>query len=253
MSEQDPPPPGPPPGPPPEKPPRPPGPPGDGDRFTAFIASERRLLWTARGLLVAILAVILIFLSLTWSGVKANFTAERFGPPIEEAMAELGPPLTDALGKALLAAKDPYIEHARERWKTVQPELMQRADAEIEKFRDQLARRMERDAKEMLDRVIRGKESRLKKDLPHFADDEREREFRDRLAEDLFVTTDQIASKAYAANREHIDEMLVSIDQFETDENPYEAMDIAQLGRHYLHLWLELLDHHILYSDVERG
>lgn len=220
------------------------------EAFARFRRQDNALTWAVRALVVALVAVFLIYAIVFARTITDMYQPERFQEPLAAAVDELGPEVGDAVLTAVQSARPAYVEEARRRWEQAGPLLQKRVEAEFTGLATDLGQDLRSGAVDLLKASLEERGERIDAMLGGISDPAVQQRLRDRLIERLGSGATNLAEAAYNANQHAVDGLLVRLAEVDTD-NEFRRLDKADLVRRYLSLWLQWIDHHLLYEHME--
>lgn len=210
-------------------------------RGQAVLKSLRRV---RLGLTLLLFAIILGFLFAYYSHGKTAWTPEKFEPYAKDELKRLTPVLSNA-AQSVLGDVGPKYEHLmRAKAKQAQPVLEENASKEMILLFNEVETIVRAELRTVVRAAYAHQLEVVKKEFPRFGDEVRMEMLRDRLEagleKDADLVTERIARRYMKEVQKVQDELMLF------RPNRYEQMSEEELGRYFIHLWVQLLDLHLM-------
>lgn len=208
--------------------------------------SVTRLKNARIALSIMLVLVIVGYLMAFYAAAKSMWDPENFKEPMTEELQRLKPSIRNAAQNAVERVKPVYMNRVREAFTAIRPHLAQRVKKEWEAAAPGLSAAAKREIKDALTRVYYRQNEELKKHFPNLEDETRRELLRKRFEESLRKDIDAILVDFETMYVRDMRKVERTIQKFRP--NRYERFTEEEIGRYYVHLWVSLLDYHLMES-----
>lgn len=217
------------------------------EALSAAAASRRRRLLANRWGSVALLLVFGGFLWSIYGTVRDRYALENFREPVRLETERLTPHVRDRLRAVALEAGPVYGKLAQERMEVVLPLLRDSLRREWEILSSNLATRAEPEVTGAVKRLEERQWARLVAHYPSLHEEANRLKLREEWKEAIDREHARIFADFDLKVGHDLEDLLAVIERFRP--NPFETWDEEPLTRHFIHLWLTLLDRQVLGLD----
>lgn len=210
-------------------------------RGQAVLKSMRRI---RLGLTLLLFAIIVGFLFAFYSHGKNAWTPEKFEPYAKDELKRLTPAVSNAVQTVLGDVGPHYDKLMRKKAKEAQPELEARASKEMIALFNESEQVVKAELRTVVRTAYAHQLDVMKKEFPRLGDEARAELLQKRLEagleKDADLITEQVARRYMKEIQKVQDEMMLF------RPNRFERMSEEDLGRFFIHLWVQLLDLHLM-------
>lgn len=202
----------------------------------------------SRLLSLALVLVLVGFLTSIYGKVTSMYAPENFEKPLQEEARYLLPKLEPELRMLWEETAPVYGELAVEKFEEALPAVQIATEAEIAALRRSLVANAEDRIDEALARIARKRERQLKQHFPTLATKDGADEMGMRWMEAVEADLEEILLYFHDRYSGDLGELAATLEQFRSDE--FEQMDKDDLTRQFIHLWLMKVDRMVMLQDI---
>ena len=193
---------------------------------------------------VGLFLVIVCYMAALYSLVSTNYTVEKLRPPVTAQVQFLLPKVRASLVDVVNEVKPLYVELAREKFEEVLPDLQQATVEESAKLTESLSGRVTAQIEGTLARLEKRQWDRLVGHYPELADMELRLKYQKQWRTAIEEEASEILVDFQERYGNDVALLHQSLDGFRP--NQFENFTEQQLTRYFAHLWLMVLDRHLL-------
>ena len=193
---------------------------------------------------VGLFLVIVCFMVALYFLVSTNYTADKLRPPVPAHVKYLLPKVQSSLEEVVNDVKPIYLELARQKFKEVLPDLRQATGEESAKLTASLSARVTSQIEGTLDRLENRQWDRLVGHYPDLAEKKLRNKYQKKWRDGIEEETSELLLGFQKRYGEDVSQLRQSLDGFRP--NRFEHFTQDQLTRHFAHMWLMILDRHVL-------
>lgn len=225
--------------------------PGVEDVERAYEEGKRRLAGlrrTARMGSILLACLVLGFLASIVLLARDLYAWERFEPHVAAEAERLLPEAQRAMNAVVARAGPVYARLAQEKMEASLPALQESMRREIENLGGHLKERLEPEVRGALERLEARQWERLRFHFPSLAFEKGRQEFTEKWSKVIIDDHRALLADFDLRYGLHVVELRKTMEGFRP--NRFESWDRERLSRHFVHLWLQLLDRHVLSLDA---
>jgi hypothetical protein len=219
--------------------------------LSAARAAERQAWFVGRIGTAILLLLLLGFLTLIVLAAREQYRWSKFDPHVRREVDRIVPLFGDRLRIVADEIRPEYVRMARATLDETLPVLRDNGEREWRGFVDAVSRRADNRIQEAVDRLEILLWERMRKHFPELTDPEQRARFvarwRDKIESDLMEILDHLHHRY----QHQLAVLQADIDAFRP--NRFEPFTQEQLARHWVHLWLMLLDRYIVELNEAEG
>ncbi|MCZ7643859.1 MAG: hypothetical protein M5U26_01020 [Planctomycetota bacterium] len=206
-------------------------------------ALGRVRLW----LTVALTAIVVLFLFSLFAKASSMYKARNFEEPLREESERLQPIVQNAMRNYVEKVGPQIGKLAQERFQQIRPQLEKDMREEWELFAQSVSTRTDREIREMLFRIQDRQMAIFVEHFPSLKTTEAQEAFKNRLEESLRRNMDEILVHFETRYVRELQGLEGTIHKFRP--NRFERLSQDDLSRYFIHLWLNLLDLHLMEDE----
>jgi hypothetical protein len=191
-----------------------------------------------------------LIIGFLWSIVvlaRDSYAWDQFEPHVKAEAERLAPEAKATANRVFGRAGHVYAKLAQEKLESSLPEVQESLRRELEEMGTGVAERAGPKVEAALDRLEEKQWERLGRQFPAFATDGTRAQFAERWKMEILDENREMFVRYQVKYGQEVIDLRKTLDGFRP--NRFEEWDEDRLTRHFVHLWLQLLDRHILSKD----
>jgi hypothetical protein len=207
-------------------------------------AIEQRFRKTEQFLTLSILAILIVFLVLSYTKITRTYTLENVTPRLTEEMAGMGPEVASMLSRVAENVIPVYTELGASKLEQALPQVEQALAREMTQLLENTQVRVREEFDEALHRLAQKLRLRLEKEFPALMSPEGIHALERQFDEMLTVDSPELLEAFFQKYSKELVTVYRTLDKFEP--NRFQRYDQEELMIQYTHLWLTLLDYEVM-------
>ncbi|MBF0530198.1 MAG: hypothetical protein HQK55_13190 [Deltaproteobacteria bacterium] len=212
------------------------------DLVEASQVRQSKLRWISRGLTVAIVVVLGIYIFMIYSTLNNNLSSEKFNQSIQTHTAEMIPVITDASMEVIVGASPKYLELANKKLENIMPSLLVSLEKQADIFISNMSVFGQKESHARLMKILNQVALEMKKQFPDLTDEQLVW-FVEESEDDLKEAFAQVAEHILDQTLPEIMEMKYLSESMVDRNLPKDEMELVRL---FLHKLLLQVDKEIL-------
>ncbi|MBE7465703.1 MAG: hypothetical protein HS116_19695 [Planctomycetes bacterium] len=220
----------------------------------SYLENRRKAEYLSRArawLTVLLAGVILVFLAALYLKASDMYHPRNFEQPLKAESERLAPLARNALHNYVESVGPELGRIAQEKFDAVQPQLDRAVQEEWNTFARTLTTETDQQLRGLLTRIHNRQLEALTNHFPKLTDPVTQETFRKRNEEGLRRDIDDILVDFETSYVRELRTLEGSIQKFRP--NRFERFSQDELNRYFIHLWLNMLDLHLMHPDVDTG
>ena len=205
---------------------------------------------TSRIIAWVTVVVFLCYCYAIYGNIRSNWTSKRLTAAANKEVEKLAPIFHSKIVEMANEIAPVYQEEMSKTLDAAMPELTEKSKKAFQETGDAIVKNAETEVRDMFNRVLSKHENRIKAEFPSLRSDADVEALTLRWKNQITQDTNDVIKTFLSKYERDVANVQSTIGTFRTDR--FRHYDRDYVVRYFIHLWLMLLDRHILGNDSPR-